>query len=86
MPFTMCLRCKDSFKALLEDMAASSQDYISNNRGRLTTNTVEGFHGLAHSVEDKPELKKAHGEGMNSAGKDNLQHMAKKLKKNEQDI
>ena len=85
----MCLRCKDSFKALLEDMAASSQDYISNNRGRLTTNTVEGFHGLDHSVEDKPELKKAYDEGMNSAGKDilpQIQHMAKKLKINEQDI
>ena len=79
MPFTICLKCRDAFKALLEDMAASSQDNISNNRGRLTTNTIE----------DKPEFKKAYDEGMNSAGKDNLpqiQHMAKKLKKNGQDI
>lgn len=36
----------EPFKALLEDIAARPQDYVSDH-GRLTTNTVEGFHGLA---------------------------------------
>ena len=34
------------FKSLLEEMSAVSQDYVSDH-GRLTTNTVEGFHGMA---------------------------------------
>ena len=41
-----------AFKALLESMAARPQDYISE-RGRLTTNTVEGFHGMALVYRDK---------------------------------
>ena len=31
---------------LLQDIAGRPQDYVSS-RGRLTTNAVEGFHGLA---------------------------------------
>ena len=33
-------------------MAAHPQDYMSDH-GRLTTNTVEGFHGLALVYRDK---------------------------------
>ena len=36
----------DSFKSLLDNMASRPQDYITDH-GRLTTNAVEGFHGLA---------------------------------------
>ena len=41
-----CKAQADGFKALLDNMAARPQDYVSD-RGRLTTNSVEGFHGLA---------------------------------------
>ncbi len=41
-----CRAQADSVKSLLESMAARPQDYISDH-GRLTTNAVEGFHGLA---------------------------------------
>lgn len=41
-----CKAQADAFKALLDNMAARPQDYISD-RGRLTTNSVEGFHGIA---------------------------------------
>ncbi len=40
------------FRDLFEQMAAYPQDYISDH-GRLTTNTVEGFHGLALLYRDK---------------------------------
>lgn len=36
----------DGFLEILEHMAEKPQDYITS-RGRMTTNTVEGFHGLA---------------------------------------
>ena len=36
----------------MEEMSAAPQDYMSD-RGRLTTNTVEGFHGLALVYWDK---------------------------------
>ncbi len=42
----------EGFKHLLEDMSARPQDYVSD-RGRLTTNSVEGFHGLALVYRDK---------------------------------
>ena len=41
-----CKAQVNGFKALLDNMAGRLQDYISD-RGRLTTNSVEGFHGLA---------------------------------------
>ena len=41
-----------SFTTLLEEMAAHLQDYVSDN-GRLTTNIVEDFHGLAVVYWDK---------------------------------
>ncbi len=40
------------FSTLLEEMSAYPQDYVSDH-GRLTTNTVEGFHGLALVYRDK---------------------------------
>ena len=42
----------EGFKALFEEMATRPQDYVSD-LGRLTTNTVEGFHGLALLYRDK---------------------------------
>ena len=41
-----CKAQAEGFKSLLEEMSIRPQDYVSQ-RGRLTTNTVEGFHGLA---------------------------------------
>lgn len=40
------------FRALLEEMSARPQDYVSEH-GRLTTNSVEGFHGMALVYRDK---------------------------------
>jgi len=39
-------------QALLEEMSARPQDYVSDH-SRRTTNTVEGFHGLALVYRDK---------------------------------
>ena len=51
----------DSFQELLEEMATRPQDYVSS-RGRLTTNSVEGFHGLALLYRDKrTDLQHTHG-------------------------
>ena len=47
-----CMAQVDGLKRLFEEMAAHPQDYVSE-RGRLTTNTVEGFHGLALLYRDK---------------------------------
>ena len=47
-----CMAQADGLKRLFEEMAAHPQDYVSE-RGRLTTNTVEGFHGLALLYRDK---------------------------------
>ncbi len=47
-----CQAQVEGFKKLLDEMAAYPQDYVSE-RGRLTTNTVEGFHGLALIYRDK---------------------------------
>ncbi len=47
-----CQARVEGFKKLLDEMAAYPQDYVSE-RGRLTTNTVEGFHGLALVYRDK---------------------------------
>ncbi len=47
-----CLAQVDGVKGLVEEMAACPQDYVSDH-GRLTTNTVEGFHGLALIYRDK---------------------------------
>ena len=41
-----------AFKSLIEGMSAHPQDYVSDH-GRLTTNAVEGFHGLALVYRDK---------------------------------
>ena len=41
-----CKAQAEGFKELLEEMAGHPQDYVSS-RGRLTTNAVEGYHGLA---------------------------------------
>ena len=41
-----------AFKSLIEGMSAHPQHYVSDH-GRLTTNTVEGFHGLALVYRDK---------------------------------
>ncbi len=42
----------EGFHAMINSMSSRPQDYISD-RGRLTTNTVEGFHGLALMYRDK---------------------------------
>ena len=47
-----CQAQTDDFKSLLRNMAEKPQDYISF-RGRTTTNTVEGFHGLALMYRSK---------------------------------
>ena len=44
------------FQYLLQEMAACPQDYVSD-RGRLTINTVEGFHGLALVYRDKQDKR-----------------------------
>ncbi len=50
----------DNFKVLIEGMAARPQDYVSDH-GRLTTNTIEGFHGLALVYRSKrTDLGHAH--------------------------
>ena len=41
-----CKAQADGFKELLTTMANKPQDYVTPS-GRMTTNTVEGFHGLA---------------------------------------
>ena len=51
---------EDALKWLFEEMAAHPQDNVSE-RGRLTTNTVEGFHGLTLLYRDKKtDLGHAH--------------------------
>lgn len=47
-----CTAQVDGFKQLFEHMASYPQDYVSG-RGRLTTNAVEGFHGLALLYRNK---------------------------------
>ena len=46
------VRCTLRFHELLENMAARPQGYVSLG-GCMTTNTVEGFHGLALMYRDK---------------------------------
>ena len=41
-----CKAQVDGFKELLANMASRPQDYVTPS-GRMTTNAVEGFHGLA---------------------------------------
>ena len=41
-----CKAQADKFKDLLQQMASRPQDYVSLG-GQMTTNAVEGFHGLA---------------------------------------
>lgn len=41
-----CKAQVDGFRVLLQDTADRPQDYVTHN-GRMTTNSVEGFHGLA---------------------------------------
>ncbi len=41
-----------AFKNLIHDMSARAQDYVSDH-GRMTTNALEGFHGLALMYRDK---------------------------------
>ncbi len=47
-----CKAQVDGFIDLLHSMAEKPQDYVSPG-GSLTTNTVEGFHGLALMYRDK---------------------------------
>lgn len=55
-----CKAQADGFKELLEEMASRPQDYVSDH-GRVTTNTVEGFHGLALRYRDKrTDLEHSH--------------------------
>lgn len=49
--FTCAAQC-EGFLELLQSMAEHPQDFISTE-GRMTTNTVEGFHGLALLYWDK---------------------------------
>ena len=49
--FTFKAQC-DAFKSLLQCMAGKPQDYVSES-GRMTTNAIEGFHGLALMYRDK---------------------------------
>ena len=53
-PFTSqykftCMAQVEGFMALLKEMSGRPQDYVSDH-GRLTTNTVEGFHGLVSTT------------------------------------
>ena len=49
-----------AFKKLLEGMAGRPQEYVTPN-GKVTTNSVEGFHGLALKYRSKRiDLKHAH--------------------------
>ncbi len=41
-----CKEQEEGFRELLKSMAENPQDYITPD-GRMTTNTVEGFHGLS---------------------------------------
>lgn len=47
-----CKAQADAFRELLVQMANRPQDYITP-RGRTTTNSVEGFHGLSLMYRDK---------------------------------
>lgn len=47
-----CKAQAEDFERLFEEMSARPQDYVSDH-GRLTTNSVEGFHGLALVYRDK---------------------------------
>ena len=49
-----------AFKKLLEGMADRPQEYVTPN-GKMTTNSIEGFHGLALKYRSKRiDLKHAH--------------------------
>ncbi len=47
-----CKAQVEEFKALIEDISGRPQDYVSLH-GKMTTNSVEGFHGLALVYRDK---------------------------------
>ena len=47
-----CKAQTEGFRELLETMSKRPQDYITPS-GRMTTNTVEGFHGLSLMYRDK---------------------------------
>ncbi len=47
-----CKAQADGFVELLQSMAEKPQDYVSPG-GRMTTNSVEGFHGLSLMYRDK---------------------------------
>lgn len=47
-----CKAQSDGFQELLQNMSERPQDYITPC-GRMTTNTVEGFYGLALMYRDK---------------------------------
>ena len=47
-----CKAQAEKFQDLLQEMAARPQDYVSLG-GRMTRNSVEGFHGLALMYRDK---------------------------------
>ena len=52
--------CEAQAKKFRELLAARPQDYVSLG-GRMTTNTVEGFHGLALMYRDKrTDLRHTH--------------------------
>ena len=46
------VRLSVAFNSLLNQMADRPQDYVTE-RGRVTTNSVEGFHGVALMYRDK---------------------------------
>lgn len=47
-----CEAQSTAFNNLLNQMADRPQDYVTE-RGRVTTNSVEGFHGVALMYRDK---------------------------------
>ena len=47
------------FQTLMEGMAGRPQDYVSDH-GRLTTNTVEDFHGVALYRDKRTDLGHTH--------------------------
>ena len=47
-----CKAQVDGFLELLQSMAEKPQDYITSG-GRMTTNTIDGFHGLSLMYRDK---------------------------------
>ena len=52
MPSDSCPDQIEAFKSLLEKMAARADEYVTTEE-KETTNTPEGYHGIALTYRDK---------------------------------